>query len=132
MTNRKKTIVLAVTSLFLLGMFCACGSSGDKATEETETTAKATVTAGEAAEKDAQDKADKAATQETTKRKKTGTEDPAIDGAKAAAYEDIKGFDGKWENLAVDVGDTVTTIDFDWNGNHYQYQYDQEKNQIIK
>ena len=132
MKNAKKYIALAVTAVFLLGMLCACGSSEEEVAEETETTAKATVTAGEAAEKDAQDKADKDATQETTKRKKTGTEDPAIDGVKAAAYEDIPGFDGKWKNIEVDVDDTITTIDFDWNGNHYQYQYDQETNQIIK
>ena len=134
MKNAKKYIALAVTAVFLLGLLCACGSSDEEAAEETEPTTKSSVTASEAAMKEAMDKAmeEKNATKETTKRKKTGTEDPAIDGVKAAAYEDIPGFDGKWNNIEVDVDDTITTIDFDWNGNHYQYQYDQEKDQIIK
>ncbi|MDO4197048.1 MAG: hypothetical protein Q4D33_12990, partial [Prevotellaceae bacterium] len=106
----------------------ACGGSGDEtATEATEIT-KATVTAGEAAEKAAQDNN----SQGTTERVKTGTEDPAIDSVKAAAYEDIQGFDGKWKNIEVDVDDTITTIDFDWNEQHYQYKFDQESGQIIR
>ena len=132
MKNTKKYIALAVSAVFILGMFCACGSTEGDASEEAETTAKATVTAGEAAEQEAQDKADKDATQEPTTRKKTGTEDPAIDAVKAAAYEDIKGFDGKWNNISVDVDDLVTTIEFDWKGTHYKYEYDQETNEIIR
>ena len=63
---------------------------------------------------------------------KTGTEDPAIDAVKAAAYEDIEGFDGKWNNIAIDVDDTITTVEFDWNKTHYVYQYDQSNNRIIR
>ena len=127
----KKYIALAVAAVFILGMFCACGGSGEEAATDATEASKSTVTAGEAAEKAAQDKADKEA-QEPTTRKKTGTEDPAIDSVKAAAYEDIKGFDGKWKNIEVDVDDTITTIDFDWNDNHYQYQFDQATGQIIR
>ena len=128
MTNAKKYIAFAVMVALFLGMLCSCGGTSEESS--TETASKATVTAGEAAEKAAQDKADKE--QETTKRVKTGTEDPAIDAVKAAAYEDIEGFDGNWNNIALDVDDTITTIEFDWNKNHYKYQYDQVNNQIIK
>ena len=131
-SNIKKYIALAVIAAFMLGMLCACGSDASEE-EATETKAKATVTAGEAAEKEAKDQADKdAAQKETTKRVKKGTEDPAIDAVKAAAYEDIKGFDGKWSNISVDVDDTVTTIEFDWNNNHYKYEYDQETKSILR
>ena len=123
----KKIISLAVAAVFVLGSFCACGSTTSEE-EAAETTAKATVTAGDAAEKESQDKA----TQETTKRVKKGTEDPAIDAVKAAAYEDIKGFDGKWKNISVDVDDVITTIEFDWNDEHYIYKFDQAAGKIIK
>ncbi len=123
----KKLISLAVAAVFVLGAFCACGSTTSEE-EAAETTAKATVTAGDAAEKESQDKA----SQETTKRVKKGTEDPAIDAVKAAAYEDIKDFDGKWKNISVDVGDAITTIEFDWNDEHYVYKFDQAAGKIIK
>ena len=131
MKNLKKYMALAISTLFILSIFCACGG-GASEEEANEATAKATVTAGEAAEKEAQDKADKNATQDPTTRKKTGTEDPAIDAVKAAAYEDIQGFDGTWNNIGIDVDEAITTIDFDWNGNHYQYKFDQETGQIIR
>ena len=130
MKNTKKCIALSIIAIFAISMFCACGDGDSE--EATETTAKATITAGEAAENASQKNNDNNAMQETTQRKKTGTEDPAIDAAKAAAYEDIQGFDGKWKNISVDVDDVITTIEFDWNGNHYQYQFDQESGQIIR
>jgi len=125
-TIKKRFILpaLALKLIFSLGMLCSCGSSSadDEATEAT--TEKATVTAGEAAAQ-----ADEKAKEAT---KKTGTEDPAIEAAKAKATKDIKGFDGNWENLSVDVDDPITVIDFDWKGTHYQYTFDQTSGKIIK
>ena len=119
----KKYIALAVAAVFILSLFCACGDSTEQAATEATEATKATVTAGEAAEK---------AAEEPTKKVKKGTEDPAIDAVKAAAFEDIEGFDGKWNNIEVDVDETVTTIDFDWGGDHYQYQFDQATGQILR
>ena len=127
MKNVKKCFALAISVIFILSMICACGDASEQ--ETAETTAKATVTAGEAAEQEAQKKA---ANDAVEAEKKQGTEDPAIDAVKAAAFEDIEGFDGNWNNISVDVDDTITTIEFDWNKNHYKYQYDQANNQIIK
>ena len=132
MTNENNTfvkryIVLAITAVLILGTLCACGGSSEEAATEATEAAKATVTAGEAAEKASQDTNN----QGPTERVKTGTEDPAIDSVKAAAYKDIEGFDGKWNNIEVDVDDTITTIDFDWDGNHYQYQFDQTSGKIV-
>ena len=127
----KKYIALAVIAIFVLGILSACGESSEEVASDATEAAKATVTAGEAAEKAAQDKNDQNI-QETTKRVKTGTEDGAIDAVQAAAYEDIEGYDGKWQNISVDVDDTITTIEFDWNGNHYKYEYDQTAGKILK
>ena len=85
---------------------------------------KATVTAEEAA-KEAEENAKEAT-------KKTGTEDPAIDSVMEAATEDIEGFDGSWENVEMGVDDPIVTIDFDWNGNHYQYKYNEDTGEIVK
>ena len=126
----KKYIALAVSAIFVLGLLCACGGSGeDASTEATEATeaAKSTVTAEEAAKKASEENA-----KGGPNRVKKGTEDPAIDAAKVAAYADIEGYDGKWQNLAIDVDDTITTIEFDWNGNHYKYEYDQATRKILK
>ena len=123
MKYAKKIIALVVSAIFILSILCACGDSAEQEATEAAEATKATVTAEEAAEK---------AAQETTKRVKNGTEDPAIDAVKEAAYEDIKGFDGNWKNIAVDVDDTITTIDFDWNDSHYQYQFDQASGEIIR
>lgn len=125
-TNTKKkyaVLFLSVSIIFILGMFCSCGGSGSSEEETTQAKTKATVTAGEAAAQADENK--KAAAQ-----KKTGTEDPAIDAAKAKATEDIEGFDGNWENLSIDVDESITTIDFDWKGTHYQYTFDQSTRQI--
>lgn len=127
-TAVKKYIALAVTAVFVLGLLCSCGGAEEEIATEASETSKATVTAGEAAEKESQKKD----SQEFTEPVKSGTEDPAIDSVKAAAYKDIKGFDGEWNNIAIDVDDTITIIDFDWNGNHYQYKFDQETGQIIR
>ena len=127
----KKYIALAVTAVFALGMLSACGGSSEETDSDATEASKATVTAGEAAEKAAQDKNNQN-TQETTKRVKTGTEDGAIDAAQAAAYEDIEGYDGRWQNISVDLDDTITTIEFDWNGNHYKYEYDQTAKKSLK
>lgn len=121
-TSGKKIIALMIALVMALGMLCACGSSSEEGAGEP--TEKATVTAGEAAEKEAQ--------KETTKIVKTGTEDAAIDAIHAAVYEDIEGYDGKWQNVNIDVDDAVTTIEFDWNDQHYVYQYDQEKGEVIR
>ena len=127
----KRYIALAVTAIFALGILSACGESSEEVSSDASEAAKATVTAGEAAEKAAQDKNDQNI-QETTKRVKTGTEDSAIDAVQVAAYEDIVGYDGRWQNISVDVDDTITTIEFDWNGNHYKYEYDQTAKKILK
>ena len=124
--KKKHTILFLTASIiFIMGMFCGCGgsSSADDAATEAPSTEKATITAGEAAAQAEESK-------EATTQKKTGTEDPAIDAAKAKATEDIKGFDGKWENLEIEVDDPITTIDFDWKGTHYQYTFDQESGKI--
>jgi len=119
--KRKYTLLfLTATIIFIMGMFCSCGSSTSEDATAESTTEKATVTAGEAADQ----------AKEATTQKKTGTEDPAIDAAKAKAMEDIKGFDGNWENLSIEVDDPITTIDFDWKGTHYQYTFDQESGKI--
>ena len=55
MKNLKKYSILAVSAIFILSIFCACGSSTSE--EDATKTTKATVTAGEAAEKEAQDRA---------------------------------------------------------------------------
>ncbi|MDO4197050.1 MAG: hypothetical protein Q4D33_13000 [Prevotellaceae bacterium] len=130
-TSVKKYIALVATAVFAVGVLCACGGSGEEAASDATEAAKATVTAEEAAEKAAQDKNDQNM-QETTKHVKTGTEDGAIDAAQAAAYEDIEGYDGKWQNLSIDADDPITTIEFDWNGNHYKYEYDQAAGKILK
>ena len=123
-------IALALIALFIIGTLTACGSASDEAAIEASDTPKATVTAGEAAEKAGQEKA--ANGQSATQQNKTGTEDGAIDAVREAAYKDIEGFDGKWTNFEIDVDDVITTIDFDWQGNHYQYRYDQEKQILMK
>ena len=125
-TNNTKrgAVVLALLSLFILGMFCSCGNSDS--TDQDTSKASSEVTATEAADQDAPVETT------ATRAPKTGTEDPAIDAVLAAAYDDIEGFDGKWQNIAVDVDETITTIDFDWNGSHYQYKYNQGSNEIEK
>ena len=120
----KKVIILAASLIFVLGILTACGGSSTDESATTEAaTEKATVTAGEAAEKDA--------TKET-KKVKTGTEDSAIDTAKAYAKEHIKGFDGNWENLELEVDDPTTIINFDYKGKHYTYTFDQESGKIVE
>ncbi len=126
----KKVIALVVMMVFILGILTACGGSGGEDSTAASESPKATVTAGEAAEKAGQEKSDMG--QEPVQQIKTGTEDGAIDAVQEAAYKDIKGFDGKWTNLEIDVDDVITTIDFDWQGNHYQYRYDQDNQILIK
>ena len=126
-TSVKKYIVLAMTAIFAIGLLSACGGSEEESSSDTVETTKATVTAGEAAENEALEKAEN-----SSKQKKTGTEDGAIDAVQKAAYEDIKGYDGKWQNLSVDVDDPITTIEFDWNNTHYKYEYDQDARSLLK
>ena len=122
MTKNKKIMIFAAGLVLALGLLCSCGGSGTDETATTEAPAeKATVTAGEAAAQQA----------EATKPTKTGTEDGAIDAAKAKAFDEIKGFDGAWENLELEVDDPTTIIDFDYGGQHYTYTYDQDKKQIV-
>ena len=122
-TNKKSVLTaLTITLVFILCMLCSCGGSGSSEGGATEAETKATVTAGEAADQ----------AKEATTQKKTGTEDPAIDAAKAKATKDIKGFDGNWENLSIDVDDPITIIEFDWKGKHYQYTFDQESGKITE
>ena len=122
----KKVIILTASLILAIGMLCSCGgsdTSDDSAVTEATTAEKATVTAGEAAAKEQ--------TKETQKVK-TGTEDGAIDAAKAKAAADIKGFDGNWENVEVEVDDPTTIIDFDYGGKHYSYTFDQESGKIVE
>lgn len=57
--------------------------------------------------------------------------DPAFDAVLDKAYEEIEGFDGQITNLKEKAADGVTTITFDWNGNNYEYKYDQEKKMLV-
>ena len=60
-----------------------------------------------------------------------GEEGPA-DVDNCIVFEEIEGFDGQMTNVKESAEDGVTTISFDWNGNHYEYRYDQEKKEIIE
>ncbi len=60
------------------------------------------------------------------------SDDPGFDAVLDRAFEEIEGFDGQMTNVKESAEDGVTTISFDWNGNHYEYRYDQEKKEIIE
>ena len=127
--DAKKKYIAMITMLTLtLGVLCGCGGSGDSDADATEATKASTVIAGEAAKQEAE----KDAKKEATTAPKTGTEDPAIDAIKAAAYKDIKGFDGKWENIEMEDYDTTIVMRFDWKGKQYEYTYDLESGKITE
>ncbi len=91
-SNTKILIALAVAAAFMLGMLSACGSDTSEE-EATETTAKATVTAGEAANQDAKDKdQDNAAAKEDAKDKQK--EEKIKEGTAPAPKKTVEATDG--------------------------------------
>ncbi len=60
------------------------------------------------------------------------SDDPGFDAILQRAFDEIEGFDGNMENVKESAEDGVTTVSFDWNGNHYEYKYDQAKKEIIE
>lgn len=120
----------------LLAMLCSCGIAATADEPTTEPPTPSTITAGEAAQKasesaeqvDTDADAGDADAQDT----EPGTEDSAIDAVRKAAENDIKGFDGKWQNLSIEVDDPIAVIDFDWGDKHYQYKYDEDAGKMVE
>ena len=60
------------------------------------------------------------------------SDDPGFDAILDKAFQDIEGFDGNMTNVKESASDGITTVTFDWNGNYYEYKYDQAKKQVIE
>ena len=57
--------------------------------------------------------------------------DPA-DAALDAAFNALKGYNGGAEDIVISQsGPTTYTVDFNWNGEHYTFNYDADQGKII-